>query len=281
MFTCALVALDLSPAEEPILACLPDLAGWGINKVILTHVIPVGYNQFAGFGHEDEYRSWLDNSAAPLRAAGLVVEVSIRNAGVVADELLTVARETAADLVVIGSRAQSKVRGLFLGSVARDLIRKTTLPTLLEWVEPSADRTAAHCKAVCHHTLSHVLLATDLSKHARGAEDTAALLATKAESTDLLTVLTPDAIDDTPALPDMVAAAHNAIRQRLGRGAPHGDNLIENGMAAETIVRVAHERQCTLIIVGKHGRGWLESKVIGSTAAKLCETARRPVLIVP
>lgn len=33
--------------------------------------------------------------------------------------------------------------------------------------------------------------------------------------------------------------------------------------------------------VGKHGRGWVESMAIGSTAANLCEIARRPVLVVP
>jgi nucleotide-binding universal stress UspA family protein len=33
--------------------------------------------------------------------------------------------------------------------------------------------------------------------------------------------------------------------------------------------------------MGKHGRGWIEGSIIGGTAEKVCETARRPVLIVP
>lgn len=281
MFTSALVALDLSPAEQPILDCLPDLLKWGINKVTLSHVIPVGYNQFAGYGHEDDYRAWLEQCAAPLRDAGLEVEIVIRSAGAVADELLAVAAEIDADLVVIGSRGQSRVRSLFLGSVARDVIRKTTRPVLMEWVEPSADKTRERCEAACKHALDHVLLATDLSKHAARAQSAFIELATRAGQVDLLTVLTPDVLDRTPALPIMVAAALDDIRKRLPPQATQGNALIEEGKPCDTIARVAEDRDCTLIIVGKHGQGWLESKVIGSTAARLCETARRPVLMVP
>jgi nucleotide-binding universal stress UspA family protein len=34
-------------------------------------------------------------------------------------------------------------------------------------------------------------------------------------------------------------------------------------------------------VVGKHGQGWIERMVIGSTAARICVIARRPVLMVP
>lgn len=281
MFTSALVALDLSPAEEPILDCLPDLLKWGINTVTLSHIIPVGYNQFAGYGHEDDYRAWLDQCAAPLREAGLKVEIVIRSAGAVADELLAVAAEIDADLVVVGSRGQNRVRSLFLGSVARDVMRKAARPVLLEWVEPSADKTRERCEAACRKALDHILLATDLSKHAARAEEAFLELAARARQSAVLTVLTPDTLERTPALPIMVAAALDDILKRLPSQATQRNPLIEKGRPCDTIARIAEERDCTLIIVGKHGQGWLQSKVIGSTAAKLCETARRPVLVVP
>ncbi|MEX1032890.1 MAG: universal stress protein [Cellvibrionaceae bacterium] len=281
MFTSALVALDLSPAEESILDCLPDLKKWGINKVTLTHVIQVGYNQFAGYGHEDDYRNWLEKCAAPLREEGLEVDTAVRDAGAVADAVLAVAGEVNADLVVIGPRGQSRIRGLFLGSVAREVIRKTTQPVLLEWVEPSADKTRKHCEAVCKHTLDHVLLATDLSNQARGAEEAVIHLAAAAGQTDLLTVLTPEALERLPDWPRTVDAGLNGVRKRLPSQAKQVTVLMEEGKPCDSIARIAAERECTLIIVGKHGQGWLQSKVIGTTAAKLCETARRPVLVVP
>jgi nucleotide-binding universal stress UspA family protein len=49
----------------------------------------------------------------------------------------------------------------------------------------------------------------------------------------------------------------------------------------EAISRVGEETGATLIILGKHGRGWLAESVIGSTAESVCRQARRPVLMVP
>lgn len=281
MFTFALVALDLSPAEEPILDCLPDLINWGVKKLTLTHVIQVGYNQFAGYGHEDDYRNWLQKRVAPLREAGIEVDIAVRTSGAVAEEILDTAAEVKADLVVIGSRGQSRVRGLFLGSVAREVIRKTSLPVLLEWVEPSADETRERCEAVCRHTLDHILLATDHSMHAGGAEKAAIVLAAQSKQTELLTVMTPDALGRTPRLPIMIKAALNDIQSHLPPEARQVRLLTETGKPCDAIARIANEQNCSLIIVGKHGQGWLESKVIGTTAAKLCDTARRPVLMVP
>jgi nucleotide-binding universal stress UspA family protein len=56
-----------------------------------------------------------------------------------AEDILAIARDNSADLIVIGSRSQDIITKLFLGRVAREVIRKTTLPLLLEWIEPSEE----------------------------------------------------------------------------------------------------------------------------------------------
>jgi len=81
------------------------------------------------------------------------------------------------------------------------MVRKTPVPWLLEWLEPATHGAATGCAAVCVDTLRHALLTTDLSKHAGAAEDAAVALAASAQRVDSLTVLTPEAIDATPALP--------------------------------------------------------------------------------
>jgi len=70
MFGTALVALDLSPADRPILDCLPGLRRWGVDRIVLCHVITLGYGQGASLGKEDEFVAWLERCAAPLRAEG-------------------------------------------------------------------------------------------------------------------------------------------------------------------------------------------------------------------
>lgn len=277
MFSKALVGVDISPAEKSLLSCLPDLARWGIESVVLAHVIQIGYGQGGGYGHEDDYRSWLEKRAEPLRTAGLTVSVSVTASGVPADELLAVARAEGADLVVVGSRSHTFLYEIFLGSVAKEVIRKSDMPVLIERLEPVQAGDAETCAAICSQALDKILLAVDLSAQSRSAEDAAVRLAAKAGHIDSLTVLPDDASDN-----DRQAAEsrHRELIQRIKDVGGNAGSRIEQGEPSETIARAGQEGY-SLIIVGKHGRNWIEDKIIGSTAAKVCETARRPVLMVP
>lgn len=282
MFKTAILALDLSPAEEPLLDCIKDIfLEWGIQRLVIVHIVRIGYGQAPGLRQLEDTTTWLNRRAAPLRAAGLQVDVSIRESGAPADEILRAAVEAKAELLVAGSRSQNLVSRLFLGSVARDLVRKTKLPLLLQWIEPDAESTAAHCSSVCKETLRHVLLATDLSQHASAAEQTAVALAGRAARIDCLTVLSSQAIVATPALPLMTRAALDALVRQIEAGDSHGEALVVQGEPSAAIARTAQERNCSLIIVGKHGQGFMKSVITGSTATKLCEIAGRPVLLMP
>jgi len=282
MFKKAVVGLDLSPAEGPMMECLPDLKRWGIEEIVLVHVIRVGYAQGAGFGHEDEYAAWLNEKATPLREADIRVSVSVRDSGIVAEELLNVATEEGADLVIVGSRSHNLVHDVFLGSVARDVLRKASLPVLLERIEPTADETAKDCEAVCKKKLPTLLLATDFSESARRAEETALHLLPLADKACFLSVLEPSEVKaDAPKERDPARAGLGALKDRAGQAAERIELLAEIGEPAEIIARVAEESGATLIILGKHGRGWLPESVIGSTAESICRQARRPVLMAP
>lgn len=284
MFKTALLALDLSPAEGPLLDCMPALRRWGIERLVIVHVIRIGYAQGPGYGEVEDTTARLEADAAPLRAAGLQVEVQVRMAGAVADDILAAAAEAKADLVVVGSRSRHLAHRIFLGSVAREVVRRTMRPLLLLWIEPSADATAARCRATCTDMLRHPMLATDLSRHAAAAERSAVALASAGEGVgafDAISVLTPEAVAETPALPLMARAALQALVDEAQAAGVRSEVQVETGEPAAEIARLAEERDASLIVVGKHGRGWTSSRVIGSTAYRLCEAAGRPVLMVP
>ena len=63
MFETALVALDLQPAGTTIVDCLPELQRSVRGRVILAHMIQVGYQQHSGYGREEDYRAWLEKLA--------------------------------------------------------------------------------------------------------------------------------------------------------------------------------------------------------------------------
>jgi nucleotide-binding universal stress UspA family protein len=279
MFNTVLVGLDLSPAEQPIIDCLPALQNWGVQRVVLIHVIQVGYIEGATLAHEQEYVDWLEKLAQPLRAAGLQTEVCIRVSGLPADEILAAATEYRADLIVIGSRGHNLLSRIFLGSVARAVIRKTILPVLLEWMEPTDVGSEQKCEVVCKETLRHVLLATDFSGQAARAEQVVFHLATKTRRVDCLHVMEPTSIKSISSATATAAIA--ALVERIHTAGSEGEGIVLQGKASAEIVSYATRADVSLIVVGKHGQNPLANLVIGSTATNLCEIAGRPVLIIP
>jgi len=281
MFNKAVIALDLSPAEQPIVQCLPALRQWGINELILTHVMQIGYMQGVPLAHEKDYIDWLEEQAVPLREAGFSVAVQVRASGRPADEILAVASDVKADLLVIGSRGQNFINKLILGSVARQVIKEASLPVLLEWVEPVPEATQAHCAAVCQDTLEHILFATDFSGNAVAAENAALYLGSRAKRLDCLHVMTDKESGDTGSRQSLRTAMDEVTQRLRAGGANNVQGLLLSGRASIEITRRAKESNASLIIVGKHGQNPISSLVVGSTAENLCEHAGRPVLLVP
>lgn len=281
MFRTALIALDYSAAQGPLLDCLTDLRDMGVAQVILTHVVKVGYGQGASYGNRDALEDWLRDRAAPLRETGLEVEIDVRAAGDVATDILAAAGEHGADLIVIGSRGQNMVRGLFLGSVAREVIRLSAISVRLEWIDATGTHGNAACERTCHAGLRRLLLATDFSYQAQAAEAAAIRLAPQAGVIDLVHVMSPDEAARYPHWPIMARAALDTIVHKVTIAGGKAAVDLATGNPAEEIARLATERDADLIVVGRHGQGWVENITIGSTAANLCEIAHRPVVMVP
>ena len=281
MYDTALIALDISPAEAAMLDCLDDLRAMGVARVVLVHVVRTGWTQGAALARRDDYADWLEGHAAPLRAAGLEVTADVRAALEPAAEILAAAAEHGANLIVIGSRGQSMIRGVFLGSTAREVLRDSPLPVRLEWIEADGSDDAPVCARACDGGLRRVLLATDFSTQARGAEDAAVALARHAGSVTLLHVTDAQEAARYTRWPLMARAALDAIADEIAAAGGRAEPNVAKGKPSEEIARLAGESDADLIVVGKHGQGWVASVIIGSTAANLCEIARRPVLMVP
>lgn len=280
MFTTALIGVDLSAAEDPLIECVPDLASWGVERIVLAHVIHVDYGRFAGLGHEDRYREWLEERAEPLRADGLDVRTSVTASGRPAAELLARAREHHADLVVVGSRSQRLAERMFLGSVATEVIRSSELPVLIERLERDPVGGDERCVTVCTSALERVLLATDLSDQSAAAEDAVVELAERAGTIDCLVVVDGAARGVAAVSVDHVEGAAASIVERITAAGGRGSVRVEHGDARERIPAIAAEGY-SMVVVGKHGRGRVTGAVIGTTAAHVAEVAGASVLLVP
>jgi len=273
MFDKALIALDLSPAESAMLDCLATLRACGTRELALVHVVQVGYGQGAAMASAAVFKDWLEQHAKPLRQAGFMVSTQVRGSGSPADEILAAAAETGAGLLIAGSRGQNLLSTLFLGSVARELVRRSPLPLLLQWIEPAAP--GQHCAAVCPDLLRHLLFATDFSTRAEPARQVVAALAGKAQRLSCVHVA-----ENPQDVPAARASMDRLVADLARHHAPAAGTVIE-GSPAAGIAAHALQQDASLIVLGRRGQNPLASLLVGSTAASVCEVAGRPVLIVP
>ncbi len=81
-------------------------------------------------GRQRTAKRSVDAAARTLSTAGWRVDTSVRS-GVPIDELLKVAAEAGADLIVLGARGASGLDRLLLGSVAEGALKRASAPVLL------------------------------------------------------------------------------------------------------------------------------------------------------
>jgi nucleotide-binding universal stress UspA family protein len=78
-------------------------------------------------------------------------------------------------------------------------------------------------------------------------------------------------------------AARDTLADTVRRLVPPDVNtelLVEEEMAVPVIVRVAHERQADLVVMGSHGHSGFERIMLGSVTEKVLRLTDRPVLVV-
>ena len=57
--------------------------------------------------------------------------------------------------------------------------------------------------------------------------------------------------------------------------------LVQVGYPVEEILKAAEEEKCDLIVLGNHGKGFLQQAFLGSVSRSVLDRTRKPVLIVP
>jgi len=92
-------------------------------------------------------RAALDRAEAEAEAIGIEASYEIRE-GDPADEILRIAADRQADLVVLGSRGLGAIRGALLGSVSKAVVNGSDRPVLVVKYTPPARREATqHARA--------------------------------------------------------------------------------------------------------------------------------------
>jgi len=188
--------------------------------------------------------------------------------------LREVARETDARLLVLGGKHHPAAVRWFGGSTAHHVVRTIDLPLLV---------TAAPTTR-----FERVLVATDLSEAAAAtldaARDFGALFGAQLR---VLTVVEP-----LPSIPDVAVQLDEGEHLRYaqqeleslmagldGRGGV--ESSVQLGSPARTISEEAETWGADLVVVGSHGKGWVDRVLLGSTTERLLNRLPCSILVLP
>ncbi|HEV8641960.1 MAG TPA: universal stress protein [Methylomirabilota bacterium] len=200
------------------------------------------------------------------------------------EEIVRIAEEWGADLVVVGARGLGAVKGFLLGSVSLAVVRHAPCSVLVVKGEPRRPRA--------------VVLALDGSENSMQAlEFLASLDPGKSLGVRLLGVVEKVRFPSSApgrlraslraALAEMEQERRSELEALLGRakaaletGVGTVEASVVAGPAAEEIIRVANSDGGDLVVVGARGLGAVKRLLLGSVSERVLRDARWPVLIV-
>ncbi|MBI4419882.1 MAG: universal stress protein [Gemmatimonadetes bacterium] len=182
--------------------------------------------------------------------------------------------ELDAELVVLGGKHHSALGRWIGGSTAHHMVRRTDVPILVNG--PGDGR------------IRRVLAAVDVSSAARPTLYAAERLA-RLFGSDLRALHVVEPAPLLPELPiglndeDVVRRAEEELERSVWPliDSSAAERLVRRGPAAETIAGVARSWEADVVVVGSHGRGWVDRILIGSVTERLLNLLPSSLLVVP
>ena len=198
-----------------------------------------------------------------------------------ADAILDYATEHDVDLIVMGTHGRRGMRRFWLGSVAEEVVRRSTCPVFTVR-PPMLDKGAA--------PLERILVPVDFSDYTRLAITYARHLAEAyGASLDLLHVVEEAVLPHVYGI-EPVAVSVADIQDRTREALKNLVSGLDLGLPAEahvlighpalSIVQYAERTQPDLIVVATHGRTGFRRFLMGSVAEKVVRMAPAPVFTV-
>ena len=288
---CIVAATDFSEFSERAVRRAARIAQQHNAQLHLLHVVrPLDlYPSLTltpdEFGHSDQELQQAEQTRVEAMATALSAQFGIRvlpvtRLGRAHTEIAGYAQEVAADLVAAGSRGESTLMDLFLGSTASRLLRVATCPVLI--VKKPVDEpyrkvlAAVDFSPVSAEVLSHAFALADGARvetlHVLGSEVEQRLRKAKFVRVDLSDWLARQRADVEKQL--------DALLAPVEKGAPVG-RLVQPGFPSAVICQCIEDGQVDLVVLGRHGYGGgLQDWLLGSVSKDVAHAATCDVLLI-
>jgi nucleotide-binding universal stress UspA family protein len=234
---------------DPTLACAPAAVGAGFDPGPMLDVLDHDAALFCSRAHDLAKRGGIASDTRVLH-------------GQCISEIESFAAHNGSDAIVIGTHGRSGMARTLLGSVAEGVLRRAHIP-VVSVHEDDEMRTGP------------LAVAMDASPAARAALDIAIAIA-RARGMSLKVLHSCDASPDPLEINAMLDDAEERA-QSLGVRAKAA---VHEGKPADVLLRACDANDCSMIVMGTHGRSPLARMALGSVAAAVVERAHVPVVTV-
>lgn len=278
-----LAAVDFSDWTSPVLRTAAELAGRydaAVTAVYAETFLPPPYFTERGMDRiqdllqtqKEEARRHLEETVRKEVGGPIPVETRLLEAAP-ADGILTAAEETKAGLIVLGTHGRSGWNRLLMGSVAENVVRRSTAPVLKVRGPGEED-------AGCSLPFRNILCPVNYSDLSRESLRYAVDLARRfGAGLTVMTSLEKDA-------PETEGTAREQ-EQNLCDWIPGSVQahcklkpVVRRGDAVEQILETSREEGIDLIVIGAQHRPLLETTIFGTTSIRVMRHAACPVLTV-
>lgn len=258
-------SLDFITSRAACLGVRPELRLLNVQFPIPPRAARAAGRELVRSYHQTEANAVLDPAKSCLAAAGLQAKAQYV-VGSPAEVVSRTATQGHADLVVMGSRGQTALKGLLFGSVTQAVLASSTAPLLVLRAGPPPRAVSLR-----------VVIAVDGSRHGLAAVRTALALREvfgPAPQFRLLHVVDgqAEAADpDAATAPALALFAKAKVEAQLVR--------LEGRNVGDVIVEYLAVHPADLLVMGSHGRGGFKAVLLGSVATRVAARCKLPLLI--
>jgi len=277
------ILLATDGSEDAALAtrAAVDISRKSGSELHLVHIwrnVPSPYaHSFVKRELERQGQEVLDKQAKRIEGDGGKISGMHLRQGRISDEVIELARELGAGLLVVGSRGHGQIGRILMGSHSEEIVHRARLPVLVlrrATVWPPA----------------RLVIGDDYSADAKKAGELAASLGELFGVREVLLIRTyPRLVEKASDVGASGYAMRQAEKDLEARAAELEDVLgyrpqtkLAAGEAAVAILEAAREGDgSALVAVGSRGLGPVGRTRLGSTSTKVVQAAPGPVLVYP
>jgi nucleotide-binding universal stress UspA family protein len=265
----------------PILKTLTCLKADGLEEVIIVNVIETESLQIirdSGFPLDfDRIRASaqkkMDGFAEYLKTEGIAVKTKIAE-GPLVPEILKAADEEDVSLIVAGRQKRDVLGELFIGSTTDRIIRKSAVPVLVAKYHVLKETAGETTEQYCADMFRKILYPADWSPSAERAKQYIPALH-RVGASEIIVVHVQEAELD-PGTEEKMSALKQEFQSQ---GFKVSLQLVQGKPWLE-INRIAAEEDVSLIVMGSHGKGFMEVIFWGSVSQRVVEYSEKPTLVV-